>query len=376
MATTVLISCGGVIRNNQGKWLVGEDLFDYLSRALGVVEGLSSLLLPKILSSCYPTFPKFSTVDKVFPTDLRQLQYVSGQYHSESLSCVRYMSTSASGLAIEKQVVPGNEVQQVGLLSGVEDNYEGITLEIEKSMDSEAFISLLRASLSQWKQQGKRAVWIKLPIELVNLVEPTVKEGFKYHHAETDYLMLVNWLRESANTIPKNASHRVGISAFVMNEKREVLVVQEKGGKFKGTGVWKFPTGVVDEGEDISEAAMREVKEETGIDTEFVEILAFRQSHQSFFTKSDLLFVCMLRPRSFDIQKQDREIEAAQWMSYNDYAEQAFIQKHDSFRSVAQICLTKLDKEYSGFSPVPRTTAPGKTSYLYFNSRDLTPSNL
>ncbi|MBA0741735.1 hypothetical protein Gogos_014864, partial [Gossypium gossypioides] len=173
-------------------------------------------------------------------------------------------------------MVPGNEVQQVELLAGVEDLYGGIIIDMEKTMDSEAFVPLLRASLSQWKHRGKRAVWIKLPIELANLVEPAVKEGFKYHHAEPDYVMLVNWISKSTNSLPKNASHRVGISAFVMNDKRQVLVVQEKSGKFKGTGVWKFPTGVVDEGEDISMAAIREVKEETGIDTEFVEILAFR----------------------------------------------------------------------------------------------------
>lgn len=29
--------------------------------------------------------------------------------------------------------------------------------------------------------------------------------------------------------------------------KSQVLVVQEKSGRFRGTGVWKFPTGVVDE---------------------------------------------------------------------------------------------------------------------------------
>ncbi|XP_043813834.1 metal transporter Nramp5 isoform X5 [Manihot esculenta] len=52
-------------------------------------------------------------------------------------------------------------------------------------------------------------------------------------------------------------------------QKYGVLVVQEKSGRFRGTGVWKIPTGVVDEGEDIFKAAMREVKEETGIDTEF-----------------------------------------------------------------------------------------------------------
>lgn len=71
----------------------------------------------------------------------------------------------------------------------------------------------------------------------------------------------------------------------------KVLAVQEKSGKFRGSGVWKFPTGVVDpvgllrkstiillyslpifikfflchQGEDISAGAVREVKEETGV---------------------------------------------------------------------------------------------------------------
>ncbi|KAL6999120.1 nudix (nucleoside diphosphate linked moiety X)-type motif 2, variant 2 [Sarracenia purpurea var. burkii] len=138
------------------------------------------------------------------------------------------------------------------------------------------------------------------------------QEGFWYHHAEPHYLMLVYWIPETVNTIPANATHRVGVGAIVMNDKRELLVVQEKSGKFQGTGAWKIPTGVVDEGEDISAAAVREVKEETGINTEFVEILAFRQIHKSFFGKSDLFFLCMLRPLSFDIQKQELEIEAAQ----------------------------------------------------------------
>ena len=47
-------------------------------------------------------------------------------------------------------------------------------------------------------------------------------EGFRYHHAEPDYLMLVCWLPETMDTIPQNASHRVGVGAFVMNNQREV----------------------------------------------------------------------------------------------------------------------------------------------------------
>lgn len=50
-----------------------------------------------------------------------------------------------------------------------------------------------------------------------------LQEGFYYHHAEPNYLMLVHWLPKTANTIPANATHRVGVGAFVMNEKSEVI---------------------------------------------------------------------------------------------------------------------------------------------------------
>lgn len=49
-----------------------------------------------------------------------------------------------------------------------------------------------------------------------------VQEGFWFHHAEPKYLMLVYWIPTSAHTIPANATHRVGIGAVVMNEKKEV----------------------------------------------------------------------------------------------------------------------------------------------------------
>ncbi|KAM7265769.1 hypothetical protein ACFE04_003452 [Oxalis oulophora] len=256
-------------------------------------------------------------------------------------------------------------------LDSVEDVHGGVVVDVKESMDSLRFSSLLKTSMSQWIQQGKRGVWIKLPIERSNLVNAAVEEGFRYHHAEPDYIMLNYWIPKTVNTLPGNASNRVAICAFVMNEKREVLVVQENCGKFKGSGIWKFPTGVVEEGEDICTAAAREVKEETGIVAEFVEVLAFRQTHQAFFRKSDLLFFCMLRPQSSDIQKQDSEIAAAQWMPIEEYENQPFIQKNELFRSVASICKTKADEHYSGFTTMCTTTGSGKKSYLYYNDLGL-----
>ncbi|KAK9268861.1 hypothetical protein L1049_000626 [Liquidambar formosana] len=261
------------------------------------------------------------------------------------------------------QEVIENGCQQVEPLSAYNDDHGGVIVEMTEPMDPKVFDVVLGISLSQWRQQGKRGVWIKLPIELVNLVETAVKAGFKYHHAEPTYLMLVYWIPETASSIPANASHRL-------------LVVQEKSGRLKGMGVWKIPTGVVEQGEDIFKTAVREVKEETGIEAEFMEVLAFRQSHKLFFGKSDLLFVCLLRPLSFDIQKQESEIEAAQWMPFEEYAAQPFVQKHEPYKYITDICLAKVDKHYAGFSPVPVTSFFGdQLSYFYLNSQDLNQQN-
>lgn len=48
------------------------------------------------------------------------------------------------------------------------------------------------------------------------------QEGFWYHHAEPNYLMLVYWIPKTGCTIPPNASHSVGVGAIVLNDKKEV----------------------------------------------------------------------------------------------------------------------------------------------------------
>ncbi|XP_016463910.1 nudix hydrolase 2-like [Nicotiana tabacum] len=254
------------------------------------------------------------------------------------------------------------------IFEATEDNYGGVTVNMKKEepMDSHKFHTMLVASISYWRQKGKKGVWIKLPIELAHLVEAAVKEGFWYHHAEATYLMLVYWIPETPHTLPANASHRVGIGALVLNNNGQMLVVKEKSGK--STGIWKLPTGVVEEGEDICVAAIREVQEETGIETDFIEILTFRQSHKSFFGKSDLFFICMLKPLNFTIHKQNAEIEEAQWMAIEEYAAQPKLNQSELSKNIAKICLAKKDNEYTGFSALLTTTGlSAKKCYLYSN---------
>ena len=47
--------------------------------------------------------------------------------------------------------------------------------------------------------------------------------------------------------------------------------------------MWKFPGGLAEDGEQIGEAAVREVWEETGIKTKFIKLLGFREIENSSF---------------------------------------------------------------------------------------------
>ena len=86
--------------------------------------------------------------------------------------------------------------------------------------------------------------------------------------------MMVRWLPETKSTIPPNASSYVGVGAFVVNDRDEVLVVKEKSGPAKGRG-WKLPTGFVEQGVEVWIGAEREVLEETGVEAKF-EVLLHR----------------------------------------------------------------------------------------------------
>eukprot|EP00268_Persea_americana_P049765 TRINITY_DN5347_c0_g2_i5.p1 TRINITY_DN5347_c0_g2~~TRINITY_DN5347_c0_g2_i5.p1 ORF type:complete len:193 (-),score=47.65 TRINITY_DN5347_c0_g2_i5:282-860(-) len=180
--------------------------------------------------------------------------------------------------------------------------------------------------------------------------------------------MLTYWIPEGPSMLPSNASHQVGVGGFVINEKNEVLVVQEKYCASAFVGEWKLPTGFIVESEEIFEGAVREVKEETGIDTEFVDLIAFRHAHHVAFGKSDLFFVCMLRPLSTQIVVDGLEIQAAKWMPLVEFIEQPCIQGDSMFKKVTEICLARLGKLYCGLAAHQVISKfDGKSSSLYYN---------
>jgi 8-oxo-dGTP diphosphatase len=66
------------------------------------------------------------------------------------------------------------------------------------------------------------------------------------------------------------AAPLVGVGAVIVSEGRVLLV---KRGTEPARGRWSIPGGLIELGESLSEAIVREVREETGLDVEPVELI-------------------------------------------------------------------------------------------------------
>lgn len=236
------------------------------------------------------------------------------------------------------------------------DSYGGMIVDSNLlPSHADEFSARLAHSMKVWQEDGKRGIWLKIPTKHAHLVGAAVNgAGFQFHHAQPDYLMLTHWLPDTPSTLPAGPSHQVGVGAFVLNERKEVLVVQEKNGPLKGKQVWKLPTGLIDRGEDVSAAAEREVLEETGVVACFRAVLSIRQAHGMVFGNSDLFFVCALHPLpgQEDLQAQEEEIADVRWMPLREYTQTALVRDLPLYKKVMDRCVAYAEGEYGGLRGV------------------------
>ncbi|XP_018323815.1 nudix hydrolase 8 isoform X2 [Agrilus planipennis] len=217
-----------------------------------------------------------------------------------------------------KKYLCTNMASNKNIFKGVNDRFHGVTVDSEKeACNTEEFPNKLNESLTHWTNSKTRCVWFKVCTEQAEWVPILVKNGFNFHHAKHGFVMMYKWLpsQEICN-LPTFANTLVGVGAVVINNNNEILVVSEK---FYDRPHWKLPGGYVEPGENLIDAAIREVQEETGIDTEFISLLTLRHGHFGLFDCSDMYFVLALKPLTQNIVKCEREINFCEWMDIEKY---------------------------------------------------------
>ncbi|MCB0130305.1 MAG: NUDIX domain-containing protein [Caldilineaceae bacterium] len=199
------------------------------------------------------------------------------------------------------------------------DRFNNVEIATDRGpTDPSQFGDALGHSMAGWRDAGHGLVWLQMPASLAKLIPVAVEAGFTFHHSGDNYLLLVRRLREDA-FVPEYATHYIGAGGIVINEQRELLVVSEHHRRDRTRPYWKLPGGALHPREHIANAVVREVYEETGINAEFQALVCFRHWHGYRYGKSDIYFICRLKPLNSTIALLDGEIEAACWMPVDDY---------------------------------------------------------
>ena len=85
------------------------------------------------------------------------------------------------------------------------------------------------------------------------------------------------------DAIEKRIVNLILFSAVLINDQGEALMMQEA--KSTCAGQWYLPAGRMEPGEDIAEAAQREVLEETGLHFQISTLLMVESAGKALFIK-------------------------------------------------------------------------------------------
>lgn len=122
-------------------------------------------------------------------------------------------------------------------------------------------------------------------------------------------------LKDSVSKVPTKLQISAGGVAFrKRGEKLEVALIS-----VGDDNRWQLPKGLVGKGESTEDAAVREVREEAGIDTtvvdriDKVEYWYFAKENGNRVRYHKYVYFYLLRYKSGDVAEHDDEVNEAQW---------------------------------------------------------------
>jgi ADP-ribose pyrophosphatase YjhB (NUDIX family) len=108
---------------------------------------------------------------------------------------------------------------------------------------------------------------------------------------------------------------RVGVAGAVVHEGRVLLVRHTYG---EAEGCWALPGGYTTAGERLDESAVRELREETGLSAEVVDVIGMVTQYTE--RNSGVFVVFRMRAPEGQAQPDETEVSQAGWFSLAEVA--------------------------------------------------------
>lgn len=188
------------------------------------------------------------------------------------------------------------------------------------SGEESKWLSRLGYRFSEPRMRGNALFWVKIRVQLSHLLPHLLGGGvFTVHHATPEYIMLVKGpgVGGLPEGTPLYGTHYARVECIVLDivagAETKLLLVKEMIGNTECNK--KLVTGSVESGECISQAAEREVMEETGISAEFLGVIGIVNRLCTRFGRDEILVGCLLRasPSGQIPKPMSSEIKTVEW---------------------------------------------------------------
>ncbi len=234
------------------------------------------------------------------------------------------------------------------------DHYENCIIDLTGSQevivgDRSSLKEGIDQLVKREKSSSKHMVVFKISRQQSSLYEPLISSGFAGHQANREFTVLTKCLSDhSPDTCnyPKYRPILIGVTAVVFDQALEkVLLIQEKHGPAQGK--WKPPTGTVEyeTGENPTQAVVREVEEETGIQLkkEEARLTSWYYANNYAIPDHNFTYVFVI-PETVPLKAQEGEISSIGWHSVDKFLSQQD-EKPWIMRTTVQAAFSALKKQ-------------------------------